>query len=35
MNFVKIGPDRDFLPIQHKAFTQTNADVLSIRPLGT
>ena len=30
-----IGSDNGLLPVQHQAITSTNADLLSIGPLGT
>ena len=35
MNWVSIGSDNDLLPVRHQAITWTNAELLSIRPLGT
>ena len=34
-DLVQIGEDNDLAPVQHQAITWTNADLLSIRPLGT
>ena len=35
MNWVIIGLGYDLSPVRHQAITWTNADLLSIRPLGT
>ena len=34
MNWISIGSDNGLLPVQHQAITWTNADLLSIGPLG-
>ena len=33
VNWVSIGPGNGLSPVRHQAITQTNADLLSIRPL--